>query len=148
MLVAGLAGGKVKVPNLGEMFDWRKAASNGKKEKRARDHRLERAGKATRDDELTRETKPVPAATDADDHELASAAEEAALPPIDPATMAHFISIQSVLDPKEAELARAVAADLSPAELRSWFEELKRLSVPQAVQKIRALVAGNTEAVP
>ena len=85
--------------------------------------------------------------TAGDAHKTAEKSDESALPPIDPETMAHFIAIQSALKPEEAALARAVAADLSPAELRSWFDELKKLSVPQAVQKIRVLVAGNTEAV-
>ena len=39
-------------------------------------------------------------------------------------------------------------ADVPPcAELRTWFDELSKLSVPEAVLKIRVLVAGNTEAV-
>jgi hypothetical protein len=70
-----------------------------------------------------------------------------ALPPLDPQTMAHFIAIQSALKPDESAMAREVASSLPPAELRAWFEELTKLSVPQAVQKIRVLIAGNTEAV-
>ena len=49
--------------------------------------------------------------------------------------------------PEEAALAREVASTLGPSELRGWFDELSKLSVPQAVQKIRVLIAGNTEAV-
>ena len=41
--------------------------------------------------------------------------------------------------PEEAALARQVAAELSPAELRAWFDELQQCSVPDAVAKIRAL---------
>ncbi len=74
-------------------------------------------------------------------------AKSVALPPLDPATMAHFIAVQSALKPEEAALAREVASTLGPAELRGWFDELSKLSVPQAVQKIRVLIAGNTEAV-
>jgi hypothetical protein len=44
-------------------------------------------------------------------------------------------------------MARDVASNLPAGELHAWFDELKKLSVPQAVQKIRVLVAGNTEAV-
>jgi len=134
MLMAGMSGGKL--PNLSAMLDWRKAAPTAE------------AAKATREKATRGEHAATPLPAIEQDKELANAAVEAAFPPIDPATMAHFISIQSVLDPKEAELARAVAADLSPAELRSWFEELKKLNVAQAVQKIRTLIAGNTEAVP
>ena len=46
-----------------------------------------------------------------------------------------------------ATIAREVAASFKPAELRAWFDELIKLSVQQAVQKIRVLIAGNTEAV-
>ncbi len=74
-------------------------------------------------------------------------AKSAEMPPLDPATMAHFIAVQSALKPEEAALAREVASNLEPAALRSWFDELTKLSVPQAVQKIRVLIAGNTEAV-
>ncbi|HLL24780.1 MAG TPA: hypothetical protein VK427_21755 [Kofleriaceae bacterium] len=64
------------------------------------------------------------------------------LPPIEPQTMAHFIAIQSALAPPEAALAREVAGELAPAELRAWFDELAKLSVPDAVTKIRTLIAG------
>jgi hypothetical protein len=67
--------------------------------------------------------------------------KEPALPSIDPATMAHFVAVQSALTPQEAKLAREVAKELSPAELRGWFDELKKLSVADAVEKVRALTA-------
>ena len=69
-----------------------------------------------------------------------------ALPPLDPQTMAHFIAIQAALKPDEAGMARAVAGDLRPAELRAWFDDLKKLSVPEAVAKIRAMIAGDKAA--
>jgi hypothetical protein len=55
------------------------------------------------------------------------------------ATM-HFISIQSVLDPDEAELARAYAESLSAAELRAWFDQLNRLPIAEAVLRTRAML--------
>ena len=42
---------------------------------------------------------------------------------------------------EESALAREVAARLSPQELRGWFAELKQLAVPDAVARIRSLVA-------
>ena len=54
--------------------------------------------------------------------------------------MSHFIAIQSALVPNEAALARQVAAELSPTELRAWFDELSALSVPDAVAKIRSML--------
>jgi hypothetical protein len=68
------------------------------------------------------------------------------LPPLDPKAIAHFIAIQSVLTPAEAALARQVAADLSPAEVRTWLAELTALSVPDAVAKIRSFVGSTPKA--
>jgi hypothetical protein len=56
--------------------------------------------------------------------------------------MAHFFAIQAALTPDEARLARAIAAELSPDELRGWFAELKQLTVAEAVAKIRTLISG------
>lgn len=127
MLVMGLGSGKVKMPQLAEVVDWRMAGSA----------KSANAPKAARPDGPGDVVVPAAAETPATD----------ALPPMDPQTMAHFIAIQSALKPEEAALAREVAGNLGPAELRGWFDELSKLSVPQAVQKIRVLIAGNTEAV-
>ena len=54
------------------------------------------------------------------------------IPPIDPQTMSHFIAVQSALKPEEAAVAREVASKLTAAELRGWFDELSKLSVPDA----------------
>jgi hypothetical protein len=63
-----------------------------------------------------------------------------ALPPLDPKAISHFIAIQSALTPAEAALARQIAGELSPTEMRAWFGELSALSVPDAVAKIRTFV--------
>lgn len=118
IVVSGLAGKKV---NLSSVLDWRKAVPEAKQ--------IERTTEA------------------AADSDAGAAPSGQGLPPIDPQTMAHFVAIQSALKPEEAALAREVASALSPTELRAWFDELSKLSVPQAVQKIRVLIAGNTEAV-
>lgn len=73
--------------------------------------------------------------------------EQLALPPVDREVLAHFLKIQSVLAPDEVTQVVDLAAKLSAPELRSWFDELTSLTVAQAVQKIRVLIAGNTEAV-
>lgn len=117
LIVMSLGKGKLKIPGLGEVLDWRKASPK----------------------QITEEPKDAPRA--------AGEAKPVEIPPLDPATMAHFIAVQSALKPEEAALAREVASTLGPAELRGWVDELSKLSVPQAVQKIRVLIAGNTEAV-
>lgn len=128
MIVMGLGNGKM--PPLAEVLDWRKATPTAKpKALSPTKHRPEGPGDA-----------PL-ASVDLPDNATD------VLPPIDPQTMAHFIAIQSALKPDEAAMARDVASNLPAAELHAWFDELKKLSVPQAVQKIRVLIAGNTEAV-
>jgi len=117
LLMTSLVSGKTKLPSLSGVLDWRKAAPQPKAS-------------------LT-----APVEQEADD-ESADSVAEVALPPLDPAAMTHFISIQSVLDPGEAALAREVAASLSPGELRAWIEELSELSVPDAVKKIRTFLKG------
>jgi len=90
-------------------------------------------------------------AGDAPDTEYAAASEpanapEAAteitaeLPTLDMAALAHFAAIQGALTFREGMLARALAAELSPAEVRTWFAELQTLSVPEAVARIRAVL--------
>jgi len=70
----------------------------------------------------------------------ASTEATADLPTLDPATLAHFAAIQGALTFREGMLARALAAELSAAELRAWLAELRTLSVPEAVAKIRGVL--------
>ena len=108
------AGGGFKLPGVAELLDWRKAMPANEKN-----------GEAAQRSELP------PAA---------SVEEADAMPPLDPKTMAHFIAIQAALKPDEAAMARAIAGELAPAELRAWFEELRTLSIQDAVAKIRTLI--------
>jgi hypothetical protein len=75
------------------------------------------------------------------DPEPAPTEEAIELPPIDMQAAAHFVQIQQALTPEEATLARMTAKQLSPIELHAWFAELKELSVPDAVAKIRTLLS-------
>lgn len=127
----GFLSGGTKL-DLGSVLDWRKAKPDAKQIAPAD----AASNKAT--PTVTASKKKDAEPTNDDAHKL---------PPLDPQTMAHFIAIQSALKPEEAALAREVASNLGAAELRAWFDELSKLSVPQAVQKIRVLIAGNTEAV-
>lgn len=72
-------------------------------------------------------------------------ANPAVIPPIDSATMAHMVAVHAVLTPSEAALASEVAKELKPAELRVWFDELKKLSVSEAAEKIRGLIASRRD---
>jgi hypothetical protein len=62
------------------------------------------------------------------------------LPTLDAATLAHFIAIQGALTFREGMLARAMAAELTPAELRAWMAELRELSVADAAARIRSVL--------
>ena len=112
MLFGGLASGKIKMPDLGSMFDWRKATPKPKSE--------------------------LPVATSTP----VAPAPAAKLPPIDPGAMVHVVAIQSALQPSEVAYVQEVAKELSPAELRGWFDKLSKLTVPEAVETIRGLIAG------
>ncbi len=73
--------------------------------------------------------------------------EQMILPAVDPEVFAHFLKIQSVLAPDEVTQVVDFAAKLTGPELRRWFDELSSLTIAQAVQRLRVLIAGNTEAV-
>lgn len=111
MLMTAFASGSIKLPSAASVLDWRKATPTATKKAVA--------------------PRPVAVTAEASDEDF---------PPLDAKTMTHFISIQSVLDPDEAALAREVASSLSPTELRAWFDDLSRLSVADAVTKIRTLL--------
>jgi hypothetical protein len=127
-LVTGAMSGNVKVPGLGALLDWRKAAKPTPEPKPAQPPRIERTG----------EREPAPKTTTV---EAAEAPATTALPPLSPANLAHFAAVQAALSPDERRLAAEVAKDLGPDELRAWFDELSTLSVTDAAAKIRTIVA-------
>ena len=119
MLFAGFTSGKLKIPDMGSVLDWRKAAQKSKTAKAA-------------------QLAPV------NEPQTAPVAEPraASVPPLDPAAMAHVIAVQSALEPHEVAYVQAISKEFSPTELRGWFDELSKLSVPDAVTRIRGLIAG------
>jgi hypothetical protein len=68
------------------------------------------------------------------------------LPTIDDEDAAHFLMILRALSMREAMYAQALAGELSHDELRAWIGELKQLSVPEAVAKIRAVLGTDADA--
>jgi hypothetical protein len=50
-------------------------------------------------------------------------------------------SVEHALEPKERELARAIAAELDPDDRARWIVELAKLELPDAVAKVRAILA-------
>ena len=75
-----------------------------------------------------------------DPAQATTAAGTDALPTLDPAALMHFAAIQRALTLRESMLARALAAELSPADLRAWLAELREMSLPDAVAKIRGFL--------
>jgi hypothetical protein len=70
------------------------------------------------------------------------------LPTLDAAGLMHFNNIQNALTFRERMLAQALAAELSPSELRAWINELGPLSIPEAVAKIRAVLGPDASDAP
>ena len=62
--------------------------------------------------------------------------------------MVHIAAVQAALTPEEAALAQEIAKELSPAEMRAWFDELAALTVPECVERIRALLHGGAARPP
>lgn len=119
--------GKGGAPSIAEALDWRKAATAQPKPKKAINApRPDSSG----DGAQTPTAEPEP--------------ENAAnvLATIGPEAMAHFIAVQNALTAEEAAIAREVAKDISRAEQAAWLVDLKTLSVPEAVAKVRSLIAG------
>jgi hypothetical protein len=124
-IAAGLSTGRLKVPGLGAMLDWRKAAPDS-------------TATATDAAPVSCATPTEPART--------PVAESSALPALDPIATAHLVAIQQALSIDERALAQALVSELKPAELRAWMAELAKLSVPAAVTKIRAILRRDTRA--
>jgi hypothetical protein len=127
-LVMALTSGRLKVPPLSSLMDWRKAAPSGQN-----DH----ASAAAVD-----EPHAASRSASAGGAVAQTAHEPEAMPTLDPATMGHFLAVQQALTLEERALAQGLAAELSPAELRAWLAELAPLSVPDAVDKIRDVLHG------
>ena len=60
--------------------------------------------------------------------------------PMGPEAMAHFAAIQGKLTAEERSLAQEVVKELSPAQINAWIEELSKLSVDEAVAKVRQAI--------
>lgn len=63
------------------------------------------------------------------------------VPPLEPALMAHFSAIQSSLTFEENAMVQRVASALSAGEIRVWFVALSKLTVEDAVARIRELTS-------
>lgn len=81
--------------------------------------------------------------------ELPTAVERpaAAMPALDPATMAHFLAIRQALSPQEQALAQALLAELPPDQMQAWVRLFAPLPVATAVEKLREILHGDTAPV-
>lgn len=127
--------GKGGGPSIAEALDWRKAAEAATAEAQPK---AKKAIKAPRPD------GPGDAAQ-ASPTERAPENVADVLATIGPDAMAHFLAVQNALTADEAAIAREVAKDLSPAEQAAWLVDLKKLSVSDAVAKVRGLIGGTAK---
>jgi len=157
VLLTAISKGDLKMPNIAEMLDWRRAARKpeGPPAQTAQAPKAQAPAPAAGNVSSTKyhtEAKAGPKESPAATSKTVAtptpstaasgdAATGAALPPLSPQAMAHFLSIQSELTAEEAALARAAAAELSPHDLRAWFEQLSQMSIPDAVKRVRGLLA-------
>lgn len=109
---------------LSEVLNWNKASASGKAERAA-------ALEAGNESDAAAAQEPSP-----------SAKEMLA----DPKVQMHLLAIMARLSPEEQEIAKGVAKELSESEQARWFAQLKRLSVDDAVAKIRSLIAPEPKA--
>ncbi|MEZ4362180.1 MAG: hypothetical protein R3B48_18475 [Kofleriaceae bacterium] len=135
-LVVAVTSGRLKVPGLGSMLDWRKAAPTVETGKEADRTEVAKAAPSEAGRGGSGRTSD-PAGTNAP--AVASATEDA-MPVLDPGTMAHFVAVQQALSEDERAVAQALVAELSPRDLRAWLAELAPLSVDEAVAKIRTVL--------
>lgn len=59
---------------------------------------------------------------------------------VSPAAMSHFLAIQQELTPPERTLAKALVSELAPEHRRSWLGGLAAMQVPDAADRVRALL--------
>jgi hypothetical protein len=74
---------------------------------------------------------------------VSTSVEARAMAAPDQGEVGHFLAIQAALSPEEASMARALAAELSAAELRAWLVDLTALSVADGARKIRDIVTAS-----
>lgn len=78
--------------------------------------------------------------------QLSQSTTEAERPPTaSPSAMQHFLAIQAALTPQESAIAQSVAMNFTPEERTAWMNELKQLSVEEAVAKIRTAIAATSK---
>ncbi|MCE9574531.1 MAG: hypothetical protein K8W52_15390 [Deltaproteobacteria bacterium] len=133
IVIAKVMNGGLDLSSLGALLDWRKATPKAAASTVARPAEARRA-ESPRPQAEARTTPPAANGSD-------GAAASTAIPTLEPAAMMHFLAIQKALSPDEAALAKEVAKAFSPAELNAWIADLSKLTVPEAVAKIRAIVA-------
>jgi hypothetical protein len=143
-LVVAMTSGRLKVPGLGAMLDWRKAApgtvtSEGGDSTATTAPQVDSRGEARRAVALDGAATAAKVGSSQGKPEHAAPADVLAL---EPAAMAHFLAVQRALTLEERALAQGVASELAPAELRAWLAELARIPVPAAVAKIRVVLRG------
>jgi len=157
-IVSAVVGGKLEIPGgVGALMDCRRASPKARAAAAARATSSPGVEPAPGPPDPAPVTSAAPppsgARAPADATRASAPTATAAEPPsdlatLDPAALAHFAAIQTALTFREGMLARALAAELTPAELRTWLAELRTLSVAEAVAKIRGVLGADASEPP
>lgn len=57
--------------------------------------------------------------------------------PIEPSELVHYVAILSCLTDEEQRIARLLADDCGPLEIRQWIAVFENLSIPDGIKRIR-----------
>lgn len=139
-VVTGVMSGQVKIPSLGSLLDWRRAAMP--------------VGEPTTE---ARRTSEAPAPSPSASPKAAEPASGSAVRPpaesppspsapnaaaqalstLSPLEMGRLMAVQQALTPEERTLALALIQELGAADLQLWAKELSRLPLEAAVARVR-----------
>jgi hypothetical protein len=143
-VVTAVCSGQMKLPSLGSLLDWRRAAPTASTSVSAKP-----AATDAPSDTTTRTTasstpatagRSTGAPTGASSESPTVPTSALALAALSPAAMGQLMAVQQALAPEERTLALAVIRELPPSELQVWAQELTKLPLESAVAKIREVL--------
>jgi hypothetical protein len=143
-VVTAVCNGQMKLPTLGSLLDWRRAAPAA-----SASVSPEPAPTSAPSDTTTRTAaSSTPATAGRSAGAPTGASSESPIVPssaltlaaLSPAAMGQLMAVQQALAPDERTLALAVIRELPPSELQVWAQELTKLPLESAVAKIREVL--------
>ena len=143
-LVTAVCNGQMKLPALGSLLDWRRAAPTAAApiaQEPATANASPSASPGAASSSTASTAARNPAAPSGGSSETPTVAVSTlALAALSPAAMGQLMAVQQALAPEERALALAVIRELPPSELQVWAQELAKLPLDGAVAKIREVL--------